>query len=496
MGIRSAREYLSLARRSEQRTQQGLVRIVDSSGGSQTGTAQVGFRLPSTLTNALSGAGGSGDKDAARVLVPLFIQRAYAEVLYRQSWAAYKMISIPVEDMWVRGRQWTGDDEESVKKMVEAERDLGMHKALEKAMIAGRLHGSAGVIVFQKAVDPSEPLDPKTVRPGDISNLLVVDRWDLNIDTWGIDPRMPGYGMPYMYEYFPRFASDGEVKVHHTRLIRFDGVEAPTTEGWTTSVGYRDWGVSELTRAVEEIFRETAIHAGIGHLVQESSIFMLKVAHLREALSGQNVTADTPDIHAIGESINLNKSLYRTLFIDRADEADRVTTAFSGIPELMDKSAGRLAAIADIPQTRFLGRSPAGMNATGESDMANYAIRVGAMQKRLLSDPLYRLDAVLASHAGISGDAPEYEWLPLMEMSPKDQAEAFKAFTEGVVAAYKDGLIDEDEARDRLSNNEMWGQLGPWSGPNAAMEAKAELERAKIEKQGQAGNGPPRPAAS
>ena len=266
--------------------------------------------------------------------------------------------------------------------------------------------------------------------------------------------------------------------MHHSRVLRFDGLRSPLTEGWTTGVARRDWGISELTPAVEEILRDTAISAGIGHLVQEASVFTMRVSGFKDAISGQRQDVGAVNLEQLGERISMYKSIYRTLFVDRNDEATRVNATFAGLPDLLDRSAGRLAAIADIPQTRFMGRSPAGLNATGDSDLKNYGMRVAALQTRLLRQPLKLLDQVLAKHAGIKGDVPEYEWLPLVTQSEEEQAKAVKAFTESVMAALAAGAIDEVEARERLSKVEFCGELGPWTPPVLpGIEAEEEAER-------------------
>ena len=155
---------------------------------------------------------------------------------------------------------------------------------------------------------------------------------------------------------------------------------------------------------------------------------------------------------------------------------------WAGLPDIMDKQWQLLAAIADIPMTRFLSQSPAGMNSTGSSDADNYAIRVAAMQKRLLDPVLRKLDMMVARHAGLK-EPPEYEWVPLTDLSEKDRAETAKLQGETLNMAYTDGVIDEDEYRERLSQNEFWGELGSWAGPNQMQELEFEREDQKAEEQ-------------
>ena len=101
----------------------------------------------------------------------------------------------------------------------------------------------------------------------------------------------------------------------------------------------------------------------------------------------------------------LLRSNYRTQFMDAEDEAERIAVAFAGIPDLLDKFQEILAAIADIPMTRWNSQSPAGMNATGKADANNYAMHVAAMQQRLVDPVLHRMDPFIARHAGLAGAA-------------------------------------------------------------------------------------------
>ena len=256
---------------------------------------------------------------------------------------------------------------------------------------------------------------------------------------------------------------------------------SPLTEGWTTGPWEREWGISELTKALDAIAREAATNAGVGHLVQEASVWVQKVMNFKESIRCRPAP-DEPTAEEMAVEANLLKSIYRIMFIDAEDDAERVNMTWAGLPDIMDKQWQLLAAIADTPMTRFLSQSPAGMNATGSSDADNYAIRVAAMQKRLLDPVLRKLDIMVARHAGLN-EPPEYEWVPLTDLSEKDRAETAKLQGETLNLAYTDGVIDEDEYRERLSQNEFWGELGSWAGPNQMQELEFGREDQKAEEQ-------------
>ena len=463
-------------RASDSTSEAGYAGYVNTGRGSGQSTAGI---FPPML-NARTGMGTTHDKDAGTGFRRMELSRYQAETLYQMSWAAGKFIDMPVDDMFIRGRSWTGQDESAIEAMEDVDRDLGVHTNLANAMKAGRLFGTGMVVIVPENGDLESEIEPEDIGEGGIANLWVVDRWSITVDSWVTNLTARNYGQPYTYLVNQRIegtpASAGlsgsrrvsvdengspQHIVNHTRCLRFDGIRSPVTEGWWRGPWHREWGISELIRAFTEIHREAANWAGVGHLIQESSIFTLKVQDFKDSIKGRTSPAEAT-LEEIGERASMLKSIFRTMFIDAEDEAERITYNFAGLADLLDRHHQLLAAIGGIPVTRFMGQSPVGMNATGASDSTNYGIMVASLQNRLGKYPLHRLDRFVAAHAGLS-EPPEYEWVPLFDLSEAEQGENFKSRTEAILAAFEKGVIDEDEARERLSEIEGWGELGPFS---------------------------------
>ena len=89
--------------------------------------------------------------------------------------------------------------------------------------------------------------------------------------------------------------------------------------------------------------------------------------------------------------MNQMKSNYRIMALDEVgrEQFTRVAVAFAGLADIMTMyhPARVAAAIQAIPQTRFNGQPPSGMNATGESDMKNYVMMMEAKRERMLKAP-------------------------------------------------------------------------------------------------------------
>ena len=109
-----------------------------------------------------------------------------------------------------------------------------------------------------------------------------------------------------------------------------------------------------------------------------------------------------------------------------------------------------MAGAAEIPATKLFGRSPQGLNATGESDLRNYYEMIAQLQERSLRPALEKLLPVMAISCW--GEVPpdlEIVFAPLMTTSPNDRADLMGKWTEALVKAVDSGLLSLEEARQK-----------------------------------------------
>ena len=411
------------------------------------------------LRNPTSGLGGSFDKGAGSFFTPTrFYWRSPLEILRVESWAAGKAISAPVDDMFLRWREWSDDAVDGAgEAMTNAEQQHNVTGALAEAMKAGSAYGSACVVMATREAQLTEPLMTERIRPGDLKALHVFDRYDMSVQARETDLFSPEFQRPAMYRVTPRLGV-APFMIHPSRVLRFDGI-TPLSSGGFTSYYDQDWGVSELIPILTSLIEDQTLASSIAHLSQEASVPVLKIAQLAEKAAGMTVDSDEQSIEELGQRINDIKSNFHLMMLDK-DQEDftRVAVTFQGLANLMDRFAARIAMARDIPQTRFNGNPPTGMSATGESDMRNYVMMVEAKRVVRLAQPLPRLDAVLARDAGLS-EPPSYRWLSLIEMGEKDIAEAAKILMEAYKLAIESTVVTEDEVRAQLDGHPVFGAL-------------------------------------
>ena len=115
-----------------------------------------------------------------------------------------------------------------------------------------------------------------------------------------------------------------------------------------------------------------------------------------------------------------------------------------------------LSAASDIPATRFIGKAPGGLNATGESDRENYYNSIAAKQNHRLKPQLNKLLPVLGpSVLGNEFDLRQVsiDFPKLWNLNELDESTVRVNDTTNLVSMTTAGIISsaeaEAEARER-----------------------------------------------
>ena len=106
------------------------------------------------------------------------------------------------------------------------------------------------------------------------------------------------------------------------------------------------------------------------------------------------------------------KSINNLLLLGDGETWSRQSIDFAGLPEMVRTFLQVAAGAADIPVTRLLGQSPAGLSATGDSDTRNYYDMIAARQELDLRPQLERLDALLLRSAGVDAAFLRFAFRP------------------------------------------------------------------------------------
>ncbi len=167
----------------------------------------------------------------------------------------------------------------------------------------------------------------------------------------------------------------------------FKGDPVPPVSNNYVDTVRRYWGVSILQSIWDRLKNYAGTEKNIVNLLYEIVIGKYKLSNLAQILSDNNTEAVLNRI----EIINMAKSVINAVLLGEDEDYTRDAVNTAGIPDIMDRFMMSLSAVCEIPVTRLFGRSPAGQNATGESDERIYYDMVSSKQETWLAPPLQYL---------------------------------------------------------------------------------------------------------
>lgn len=387
--------------------------------------------------------------------------------LYEGNGLFSKIIDTPAEEALKHGFDLNLKSDELNAFVEDALDDLEWEEKAATAIKWARLYGGALIVMLiDDGRGLEEPVDWEHIRS--IDELRVYERSIVQPDYaslyqqdygWkGVGNRVSKFGQP---EYYYVSSIYGSFKVHESRCLVFRNGVLPEQ---TSNATYLFWGMPEYVR-IRRALRETVTaHTDSVKLLERSvqAIYSMKgLASLLTTDDGENQVLKRLQL------VDTSRGLLNSIAIDsEGEQYDFKTFQFSGVKDVIDATCNMLSALTNIPQTILFGRSPAGMNATGDSDFESYYNFVEKIQRLMLKRNLRTLLDVVFRAGIASGDVaeePDYklEFKPLWSLSDTEQAavDQTKAQTALVKAqtaqAYVDmQALDPTEVRRRLASDE------------------------------------------
>lgn len=392
--------------------------------------------------------------------------------LYRNHWIVRKIVDVIPEDMcknWIKLN--TQIDPGSMTRLEKVIRKTKTKERILEGLKWGRLYGGAvGVILIEGQEDMlSRPLNYDLIMPGSYKGLLILDRWS------GISPEAemigdinnPDFGLP---AYYQMTMPNGQMlRVHNSRVVRFIGNALPLWESWAE----QQWGASVVEAVYDELKKRDNTSYNIANLVFLANlrIYQTDMADLM----GMGDPKIQQDFWQTMQAINMMMSNQGMTIIGKEDSFDTKQYTFTGLNDVYESFMLDVAGACEIPVTRLFGRSPAGFNATGESDLTNYYDSIEEKQEAYLSPVLDKLLPVIAlSTWGVIPDDLDYEYNPLRKADPKENADLAKSMGEAVIAVYNANLISQQTALKELRQQSE--VTGMWSNITDEDIAKADTE--------------------
>ena len=396
------------------------------------------------LTNVVANLGTSRDKASFSKIIATDLDAMTLVNTYRGSWAARKGVDIPALDSCRKWREWQAQDLE-VEGIEAEENRLNVRGLVLRARIAARLFGGCALLIGADVSDPSKPLNPETVKRGGLKYLALVHRRMLGPGMPDEDPASPYFGQPAYWDL--NAGSAYATRVHPSRLVIFHGSQVPDTAYAPVQLG---WGDSVLTPAIDTVLAFDGVAANIASLVFEAKVDTIGIPNLMQSLGNSGYEQTILRRLALAET---GKGINGTLIHDAEEILGQKQASFASLPDILDRFAVNVCASFDIPITRFMGQSPAGLTSTGESDIRNYYDAISSQQELEMGPAMQVLDECLIRSA-LGSRPPEvhYRWASLWQVSDKERAENGKIYADTIVALKGTGLFPEEPLAEAAVN--------------------------------------------
>ena len=372
--------------------------------------------------------------------------------LYRNNWIVRKIVDRVAEDMTKAWINITSDITPEAQDQIDRlERVCHIHAKITDGIKWARLFGGAAGLMMidgMREEELMEPLDRDRIMPGAFKGIMVLDRWS------GIYPDIdlvddigdPEFGLPEYYE-ISDFTRQKYYIVHHSHILRFPGCHLPSWEEQSTQM----WGASEIESVYEELVKRDNTSANLAGLIFRANLNIYKSQNLGQLLALGDTQAQA-DAYNVLSAQNQMMNNFSTYLIGSEDDFDTIqNSTFSGLNDIYESFMLDVSGATGIPAALLFGRSPAGLSATGESDLQNYYDMIGQKQETYLRPVLEKLLPVLfMSEFGQVPDDINFQFNSPRSQSETEVADVVQKKATVINELYTSGLLSQTVALKEL----------------------------------------------
>lgn len=317
---------------------------------------------------------------------------------------------------------------------------LGLQKKFIEARVWGRVFGGGALLL---GADDGATVENQRLKEtlnetaiATFDHINVIDRRYMHPISFYTEPTDPKFGKPKTFIITPQAASSsaaassmrGTIEIHETRLVIFGGTRTTIRTrqqngGWDTPV------LQRMNKTLEQF---GVSWDALAHIIQDASQGVFKMRGFMDALAGNETSLVMQRL----DMMDMARSVVRAVVIDEEGESfERQKFSWQGIDKPYQLFMLRLAASVPMPVTILMGQSPAGMDATGESDIRWFYDTIRTSRENEVKPALeYILRLIMLSKVGPTGGKVPESWgvtFPsLWQPTPTEQAGLEKTYAE------------------------------------------------------------------
>lgn len=363
-----------------------------------------------------------------------------------------KIVDRPAEEALKHGMEYNVGDPQLEEFLDDALDRLDWEDKATTAIRWARLFGgSIIVMLLDDGRGLEEPVNWADIHS--VEELLVYERAVVQPD-----PDTYRTGKATYFDVSSTYG--GFFRVHRSRCLVFKNGSLPE---FGAPQQYFYWGLPEYIRIKRDLSIVLKTHQNAANMIEKSVQPVYKMMGLQDTLAAEG--GDTAVLKRLNV-IDQARGMLNSIAVDMdGEDYDFKTFQMTGTKEILESTCNLLSAVTCIPQTILFGRSPAGENATGESDLENYYNFVEGIQKRMLKKNIRTLIKAIVQ-AGVYDGSIENPgnikptFKPLWSLSETEKAtvELTKAQRAQVAAQTAQLYIDmqaiqPDEVRQALSQD-------------------------------------------
>ncbi len=430
---------------------------------------------------------------------------------------AGKIVAALPKEAFRDGFCLTGLESEQVKAASDYLERFALNQQCKTDAVWGRCFGLAATwIHVDDGKKPEEPLDLAAIRS--VYKLVTVDKRHLQPFKWYTEG--PKVGEPELYMLFiptPHGVAQQAGVIHESRLVIWPG---DMTEA-VAKIRRNNADYSVLQKPYDALKSSGNTWKAIEILTTDANQAVYKIKNLwRMIASDPNQGEDSKSGSGQPSGalllrirfMDLARSVSKAIVLDAdGEEFERKASSFTGLADLSDRAWNRVAAAADMPVTILTGQAPAGLNATGASDLRWWYGRVASEQVQTYEPRVKRILQVLlsAQDSGVKLDEESFKsvtitWKPLWAPSAAELQQMQLQWAQTGQVMIQEQMITPEEyalgapeewfpSLDRDQRREMVEALDVQGEKDAAAQAEADAEAAAAQAKGGFGGkgGPP-----
>jgi phage-related protein (TIGR01555 family) len=232
--------------------------------------------------------------------------------------------------------------------------------------------------------------------------------------------------------------------VHASRLMMFASREVPDL----LKASYNFGGLSLSQLAEPYVNNWLRTRDSVSDMVHAFSVSGIKT-NMASTLAG----GGGDDLITRVQLFNTMRDNRGVFLLDKdSEEFFQFNTPLSGLDALQAQAQEQMSSVSNIPLVVLLGITPSGLNASSDGEISVFHDHIRSMQEAIFSDNLNRVfEIIQLSKFGAIDPDITFEFEPLDEMDPLQQAQIRTADASTDSTLIAAGVISADDSRARLA---------------------------------------------